>query len=264
MTRSWNLLRKAVGAICLLALFSQQVFAQSESEDDEWDHSLAIYLWGASMGGTTADGTGVEIDFKDILKNLELAFMGSYHARKGKWSFMSDVIYLDVSGDNELDPMPENGGIFDVTTTGNLDMKSWVIHMAGGYNLYDDGEGTTTDVVFGARYLDLSTDMRIDFDLSLPEQSPSISFSASDTVLDAIVGLRGVVSLGDRWFMPWGGNAGAGGSDLSWQAMVGVGYKASSWADIALTYRYLKFELDSDLVDDLSINGPLLGVIFRF
>ena len=136
--------------------------------------------------------------------------------------------------------------------------------MAGGYNLYDDGEGTTTDVVFGARYLDLSTDMRIDFDLSLPEQNPSISFSASDTVLDAIVGLRGVVSLGDRWFMPWGGNVGAGGSDLSWQAMVGVGYRASSWADIALTYRYLKFELDSDVVDELSINGPLLGVVFRF
>jgi opacity protein-like surface antigen len=64
--------------------------------------------------------------------------------------------------------------------------------------------------------------------------------------------------------MPWGGNAGAGGSDLSWQAMVGVGYKASSWADIALTYRYLKFELDSDVVDELSINGPLLGAIFRF
>jgi opacity protein-like surface antigen len=264
MTRSWNLLRKALGAICIVALFSQQVFAQSESEDDGWNHSLAIYLWGASMGGTTASGTGVEIDFKDILKNLELGFMGSYQARKGKWSFMSDVIYLDVSGDNELDPMPGNGDIFDVTTTGNLDLKSWVIHMAGGYNLYDDGEGTTTDVVFGARYLDLSTDMRIDFDLSLPEQNPSISFSASDTVLDAIVGLRGVVSLGDRWFMPWGGNVGAGGSDLSWQAMAGVGYRASSWADIALTYRYLKFELDSDVVDELSINGPLLGVIFRF
>ena len=264
MTQKWNLVRKAVGAICLLALFSQQVFAQSESEDDGWNHSLAIYLWGASMGGTTASGTGFEVDFKDILKNLELAFMGNYQARKGKWSFMSDVIYMDISGDNELDPMPVNGDIFDVTTTGNLDLKSWVIHAAGGYQLYDDSEGTTTDVVFGARYLDLSTDLRIDFDLSLPDLDPSISFSASDTVLDAIVGLRGVVSLGDRWFMPWGGNVGAGGSDLSWQAMVGVGYRASSWADIALTYRYLKFELDSDVVDELSINGPLLGVVFRF
>jgi opacity protein-like surface antigen len=91
-----------------------------------------------------------------------------------------------------------------------------------------------------------------------------VPLSASGDVWDAIIGMRGIISLGDRWFVPWGANIGAGDSDLTWQAMTGVGFKASSWADIALTYRYLKWELDTDLVDDLSFSGPMLGVIFRF
>jgi hypothetical protein len=250
--------------ICLAGLFSQQAMAQSDSSD-EWSNSLAVYLWGAGIGGTTSQGSGVSVDFKDIVDNLEFAFMGSYQGRKGKWSILTDINYLDVSGDRQQTIIPPIGeGNVGLGVNANLDMKTWVVHAAGGYNLYDDREGTTTDVVFGARYLDLSTDLLIDFDIVQPEFGPTLPLSASEDVLDAIVGMRGVISLGDRWFIPWGGNIGAGTSDLSWQAHAGLAFRASSWADIALTYRYLKWELDADLVDDLSISGPLLGVVFRF
>ena len=265
MMRNWNSVRKIIATLCLLALFSQQAMAQSETGDDEWNHSLAVYLWGASLSGTTSQGTGVDVSFKDILDNLEFVAMGSYMARKGRWSIMTDVIYLDVSGDQELDLLPPvEGDIIDVTTTGSLDMKTWVVQLGGGYNLYNDGEGTTTDFVFGLRYLDLKTDLLLNFNIVPPDVDLSFPFSASEDVWDAIIGLRGAISLGDRWFMPWGANIGGGDSDLTWQAMAGIAFKASSWADIALTYRYLKWELDGKVVDDLSISGPLLGVIFRF
>ena len=64
--------------------------------------------------------------------------------------------------------------------------------------------------------------------------------------------------------MPWGANIGAGDSDLTWQAMAGVGFKASSWADIALTYRYLKWELDGKAVDDFEFLGASVGRHFSF
>ncbi len=32
----------------------------------------------------------------DVFRNLEMAFMGTVGARKGKWSFMLDTIYLDA------------------------------------------------------------------------------------------------------------------------------------------------------------------------
>ncbi|MFC1796119.1 hypothetical protein ACFL1V_03380 [Pseudomonadota bacterium] len=259
----WSLVRKTLAAICLVALFSQQAVAQSE--DDGWEHSLAVYLWGASISGVTAAGTDLELDFKDILDHLEMAAMGSYEGRKGKWSIMGDLIYMDLSGNKQMNLVPPyGGGNIGLDVNANLDMKSLIVHMGGGYNLYNDGEATTTDVIAGVRYLDLSTDLLLDFQVNPSGPGLEISQSVSEDVWDAIVGFRGVISLGDRWFMPWGGNIGAGDSDLTWQAMAGVGFKAAPWADIALTYRYLKWEFDDMAIDDLAIAGPLLGVVFRF
>lgn len=265
MQHNWRKVSKTIATLCLLTLFSQQVMAQSQSADEEWNHSLAIYLWGASINGTTSSGTGVDVDFKDILDNLEFAAMAAYQARKGKWSILADAIYLDVSNEQELDVLPPIGGdIIDVTTTASVDVKSLVLQFAGGYNLYNDGEGTTTDFIFGARYLDLSTDLNLNFVITPPELEYELGLSASEDVWDAIIGLRGNISLGDRWFIPWGANVGGGDSDLTWQAMAGLAFKASSWADIALTYRYLTWEFDDKMVDELTISGPLLGVVFRF
>ena len=201
--RSWNLLGKTIAAICLVALFNQQAMAQSETGDDEWNHSLAVYLWGASISGTTATGTGVDIDFKDIVDNLEFGAMAAYQGRKGKWSILTDVIYMDTSADNQLDLLPPIGGdIIDVTTTATLDMTAWIIHLGGGYNLYNDREGTTTDFILGARYLDLETDLGLNFNITPPDLDYSLPpLSASDDFWDAIIGFRGNISLGDRWFI---------------------------------------------------------------
>jgi hypothetical protein len=253
----------SVIAAVLILLFSLPAAAQSESEDDGWDHSLAVYIWGAGISGTTADGTGIEVDFQTITDNLSFGAMGSYLGRKGKWSMMADVIYLDLSHDKQFNPVPAVGPGTGVILDSTLDFTSWVVHAAGGYNLYDR-EGTTTDLVFGVRYLDLASDLFLNLSVGSPDISESVSLSLGDDVWDAIVGARGVISLGDRWFLPWGANIGAGDSDLTWQAMAGIGFKASSWADIALTYRYLKWEMDDGPIDNLVISGPLLGVIFRF
>lgn len=262
--RNLNRLTKFLATTCLFILLSQQAMAQSES-DDGWNHSLAVYLWGSSIGGTTADGSGVSVDFKDLVDKLEFAAMGAYQGRKGKWSVLADVMYIDLSGGGQQTiTLPIEGGNAEVSANANMDLTTWVVSAAGGYKLYDDGEGTITDLVFGARYLDLSTDLMLSLDIDLPNIDPSLSVSSSESVLDAIIGARGVISLGDRWFLPWGANVGAGDSDLTWQAQAGVAFRASSWADIALTYRYLKWELDNEVIADLSFSGPQLGVIFRF
>lgn len=262
--RKRNLFIHSVITAVLLCTLSSTALAQSDSGDDEWNHSLAVYLWGSSISGTTASGAGVDVDFDTLLDNLSFAFMGSYQGRKGKWSVLSDVIYVDLSADKLVNLVPPVGPGTGVNLNANLDLKNWVVNLAGGYNLYDDGEGTTTDVIFGVRYLDMASDITLDLSVGSPDISESVTTSASGDVWDAIVGVRGAISLGDRWFAPWGVNVGAGQSDLTWQAMAGIGFKAASWADIALTYRYLTWEMDDKEIKDLTYSGPLLGVIFRF
>jgi len=37
----------------IFCLFALPVAAQLQAADDGWDHSLAVYLWGAGIDGTT-------------------------------------------------------------------------------------------------------------------------------------------------------------------------------------------------------------------
>jgi hypothetical protein len=254
----------SVVALAFFFVFCQPAVAQSETADDGWDHSLAVYLWGSSVSGTTATGTGVDLDFDTLFDNLEFAFMGSYQGRKGRWVMFADVIYIDLAAEQQINLVPPVGPGAGVNAGIDIGLTSWVVNAAGGYNVYDDREGTTTDLIFGARYLDLDTSLMLNLSVGIPELDRTVSSSKSGGVIDAIVGARGVISLGDRWFAPWGANIGAGDSDLTWQAMAGIGFKAASWADIALTYRYLKWDLDKEGIADLAFSGPLLGVVFRF
>jgi len=250
----------------VISAFSLMMASQPLLADDGWDHNLAVYLWGADIAGKTSTGQDFDVDFSELLDNLEMAGMAAYQGQSGKWSVITDMIYLDVSADERVDLLPPvGGGNIQGGVDANLDMQSWVIQAGVGYQLADDGEGTVIDFVFGARYLDLSSDLTLNFDVSIPEQPPTVNSDLGDSVIDAVVGFKGRIRTGARWFMPWGANVGTGESDLTWQAHVGVGYQATDTFNVIASYRYLRWEFDDDSrLADLDISGPMLGAVWRF
>lgn len=251
------------------------VLAQDvDSSGDDWQHAILLYGWGASISGQTTFGSGgngqgvessdIDIGFSDLLDGVSFAFMGSYHARKNRWSILADVIYLDLSGKNQLNlfsPIGERPT--DVTTEVKTGLEGLVVQLGGGYNLYHR-ERTTMDFIFGTRYLDVSLDVLLRFDLGLPNLNPTLSASVSKDYWDAIVGFKGNIGLGDRWYIPYYADVGAGDSDLTWQATAGVAFKAADWADIALLYHHMAWDIPGVVIKDLEFSGPALGVVFRF
>ena len=124
-------------------------------------------------------------------------------------------------------------------------------------------------MLLGARMVDMKQTLgyhingNID-DVPLPERSGSSKVSG--TTWDAIIGITGHVFIGDdsSWFVPYYLDVGTGDSDLTWQAMTGIGYKFG-WGAMELTYRYLDYNPGSGSpVDDLSFAGPLLGATFQW
>jgi len=237
--------------------------AGSSESQDKWQYTGAIYLWGADIGGHTIRGSEVEVGFSDLLDNLEMAFMGAFAARKNNWSLLTDVIYLDLGVDNTTELSIPIGPIqVPVTTTTNLDLQGLIVHLAGGYGLYSEGK-SRLEVIGGVRYLDLDTELFLELQSLGPGQSRTISDSLS--TWDAIVGLKGNASLGERWYMPYYVDVGAGDSKLTWQATAGIGFRAGRVVDLALVYRHLEWDFDSTrLIDDINFSGPTLGVIFRW
>ena len=192
--------------------------------------------------------------------------MASYQARKGKWSMLGDLIYLDVEANERIDfEGPIGGDLIQGGIDATLGVEGLVFNLGAGYTLYDDNEGTVTDFMFGARYLDLNNDLVLKLDLPLPDIGQEVKISGGDDVWDAIAGFRGRIRIGERWFLPWIANVGAGQSDFTWGAMAGVGFQAAEWVDIVGTYRYLKWEFDdNDALADIDFSGPALGAVFRF
>ena len=82
-----------IGTVIILGL----PLTAKSAEDNAWDYSASVYLWGAGIQGSLANGAEVDASFGDILEELEFAIMGTYEARKGKWSVIGDVIYLDLA-----------------------------------------------------------------------------------------------------------------------------------------------------------------------
>lgn len=227
-----------------------------------------IYLWGATIDATTQTGGDIDISFNDIIDNLDMTFMGTFGAHKGKWSLLADTIYMDLSqSDGGSETIPILGGRFDVTRTVDvdIDMKAWITSLGAGYNVVDN-ERATLDLVGGARYfwLDVETKLNLSRKGEFLQTSRKKKVSDSDHVWDGIVGVRGEYKINDKWSMPYYADVGTGQSDLTWQAMAGIGYNFK-WGDVLLAYRYLDYNFDSDfLLDDMNISGPALGARFRF
>ncbi|MEL7451264.1 MAG: hypothetical protein AAFN78_18775 [Pseudomonadota bacterium] len=249
---------------CMLSVaLALGTISEARAQDSEWEHALAVYLWAAGIDGRTASGQDVDVDFDTLLDALEIGGMASYQARKGKWSFLGDIIYMELSDSQQLDLLPPVGpGPVNVTTDTTADVEGLIFQAAAAYNVAENGD-SRTDIVFGARYLDLSTDITLDFNLD-PAPNVSRQLSTSGDALDAFVGVKGNVALSERWFLPYYVDIGAGDSEFTWQALGGVAFKASSWADITLVYRHIDWDLDGGGVDDISFSGAALGVIFRF
>ena len=98
----------------------------------------------------------------------------------------------------------------------------------------------------------------------MPERNGDKEVDATNW--DAIVGLKGIYRFGEngRWNVPFYVDVGAGDSDLTWQAAIGIGY-SFHWGDLIAMWRYLDYNFKSgEPINDMTFNGPMFGVKFRW
>jgi len=256
------------GAVVFLLVFSWAGSAAAQGEDT-WQFELTIYGWYAGVDGNLkypvppGSGGNISVDASDILSNLNMIFMGGFQAKKNKWSLLTDVIYLDLGDDTSrvvtVGPSP---GI-PVNASMDLDLKTWVLQGGIGYEVVQADRGELS-VVGGVRYTGVDVDLQVGLQGPLPFPRPPAEASDTVDLLDGIVGVKGLIKLNENWYLPYYADIGTGDSDLTWQLFAGIGYQFG-WGDVRLGYRYLKYELDDGkLLEDLELNGPLLGVGFRF
>jgi hypothetical protein len=266
---------KASCALAAALAASLAFAAPAAADDDDGDRfSITPYIWLPSLDANLrfhlppSNPSGpeffpnVQVGPTDYLENLDGVFMIAGEARFGRASVFTDYIFLDFS--QEVSTLvsigPGQAIPVDIGTTSQLSSDMWTL--AGGYDVIND-EDWRLQAFVGFRYL--SVEAGAAWLLSGPlGLFPATGSIATETeTWDGLVGVRGEARLGD-WFIPYYADVGGGDSDLTWQALVGVGYRWG-WGDIRLDYRYLSYDQsDERLVQELTLDGPALGASFRF
>jgi len=274
MRRQSRALRVGLALMTLFGI-SLPAHAAEPAPADKWTFAVRPYLWAPGIDGTlkydippTGDGAS-NVDFSSyVLENLSFALMLTAEARKGEWSVLTDVVYLDVeSGDAKVKSGRFAGAIAaDLGTTAKLSGVLW--ELAGGYTVARGGN-SSLDVLAGFRYLGIEA--KTDWKLSITDNVSGGTFARSGSassrvdLWDGIIGVRGIVGLGDgRWAIPYYLDVGAGDSSFTWQGVAGIEYRYD-WGDLQLLYRYTYYDMKSDkLLQNVSLGGPAIGVNFRF
>lgn len=272
---------RVCGALAVLAActtVSPEVSAQASAPwaGNDWRFGVTLYLYGPkidanlSLPRRSGDGS-ITVDTSDFFDSINGAFMGAFEANNGRWGVFTDYMYVDISGSKSATRDFSIGGVnVPASVTADLDLglkgSAWTI--AGEWRLQSTRE-STVDVLLGARYLDIKP--RLSFGLngnvaSIPAASRGGSFEVKASNWDAIIGLKARYAFGDRlqWYVPLYADVGGGDSKLTWQAAAGLGY-AFGWGDIVGLWRYMRYDFKSDdAIQDLTFNGPMIGVTFRW
>lgn len=257
MIKSFKL--RIVFSIVFSALVCTSLPAAAEDSpgSSDWEFGASVYLWGANITAETADGSESQVPFYTLLDDLQMAFMGAFEARKGKWSIVTDAIYMDVKArDSQNATFP---GFGSVTAKSSVELKAWIVSPTARY-LVSETDKARFELLGGVRYLYLDAEAKVSLD-----GANVLDGTQSGSNWDAIVGAHLEYQLNDKWYLPVYLDVGAGNSKSTWQGMAGIGYRFNRLSMI-LTYRYLDYDFknDSPILGGMTMKGPLAGVTFRF
>ncbi|MFC5755641.1 outer membrane protein [Rhizobium sp. GCM10022189] len=223
---------------------------------DKWEFSFAPYIWAAGIDGETAvfglPTVETHQSFGDILKDIDFGFMGAGEARYGKFSVVTDITYARITTDSAT----PRGVLADAV---DLKSETFAAMLGVGYSVLESPQGRL-DVIGGAKLWSVETTISF-------SGGPLGGVSRRDdaTWVDAMAGIRGVYSITPEVYLTGWGLIGAGGADIDWDVMAGIGYKFSDRISAMAGYRALGVNYSDDsLTEDIVEHGPMIGAVFHF
>lgn len=241
---------RALTVLALLTASAAPLAAQ------EWSGTATLYGWLPVIEGAQEGPDGqpvVDLDAKDILDALDLAFMATAQVRRDRFGVLVDVVYSDLSTDATAKP--------PFTAKASASTTVWFATLAATYRLTGDDQNFV-DLYGGLRYFDASADL----DVSLLDDRVKRKVSVDADWVDPLVGVQGRYPFNDRWSIYGFADIGGfdAGSNLTWQAYSGVNYAFNERFAGNLGVRFMSIDYEDDVKIDVDMYGPVFGVTYRF
>ncbi|MEM1150777.1 MAG: hypothetical protein AAGI03_09490 [Pseudomonadota bacterium] len=241
------------------ALFVAVVSASAEQDPaSDWQVKVTPYLWmtGLSGGvGRLPDGSPVQVDlsFRDVVEDLDLAGMVYGSVSDGLWTVYLDLTYVSSSSTEPL-----AGILFNET---RVDSDTATFGLAIGRTIVRTDRASVTAYA-GARawWIENAFELRGIAGRPLRE-------SSSEFWVDPLVGIAGQYEPNDKWLLTGALDVSGFGvaADSGFSALVGATYRVSDWVGVSVGWRHLEVDYSSDsTLFDIRQSGPLLGATIVF
>ena len=217
------------------------------------------YFWAAGLNGRTSTfpplpATDLDMTFGDVLKDLNGGIMGAAEMRIGRWEFIADTMFSQVTTGATL-PGP-------YFSSAKVRSQSVTLQASAVYRIYSD-ETFDVDIGAGVRYWNLDNRLKI-----LPGAlNLRIDVSESENWLDPILIARLHARLGGPWSLTLAGDVGGfdAGSKLTWQAVGTVNYQWNEKLTLKAGYRALYVDYaKGNFLYDVTQHGPVIAATYRF
>ncbi len=247
----------------------KSVIIPTSPPTQDWWFLAGIDTWiSATDGDVGINGliTSADTSISDALSEIDFAYMGYFEIGYRRWSLGVDVVYARLSDDATFSFGPIDGRL-------SLEQEQAYVTVRAQYRAVQTDK-LALDVFAGFRwmYVDIDTDVHISRSFDRPalqrfNRDSSRRFDLSEDWIDPIIGLRGIYNFNSDWFFQFAGDIGGFGaaSELTWQAIVGIGYNFTPHMSVALGYRALGVDYDKpDFKLDTVTYGPIVAFVIRF
>lgn len=247
--------------------------AAEPAATDEWELTFTPYLWMAglegrlSAGSTTAD---VDVSFSDIWADLDVAFLGYFEARKGRWSHSSNLVYLELDSEGSrpfgpLIPVAPAGSLdVDVETT-QLVFEQRVLYEVLSLPWAADERRVRLELGGALRVWWLETDVRVTARPGVPVGPFRRSFEQDTDWVDFVAAARIRADLLDDLSLTIAGDYGGfdigSGAHKTWALSGLLQYRLGPRWDLVGGYRWIDLDRGNA---DIQMAGPILGFGYRF
>lgn len=228
--------------------------SSAATPDDKWHYAISPYLWFAGTHGTAGfNGRDVSFhaSFGDIFEYLNIGIMAAGEARKKRFVFPVDFMWMKLSDDKSFPESPIPGA-----TSVKVKIYQSILTPKAGYRIVDQ-EKVKVDGTLGIRYWHLGENLSL--------QPSNVNNSQSANWVDVVAGARFMVPLSPKASVMIVGDAGGGGANVDYQVAGGLGYKVKPNIILQLGWRYLdvNYRPSSTFIYDGVTSGILLGATFN-
>ena len=231
---------------------------------DQWRFEVTPYVWAPGINGTMGldSGFAKSADFSSssVLSNLKSGGMISAEAHYGRWGVMGDLVSATLQHTGSVPVVTREG---NATIGDKITLQQTMLTGAVTYSIANTKDAYV-DLLLGVRAIDATATLNLNV-AGTPEKA---SVSKKISTVDPIVGAKGRYRLADSsWYVPFYADIGSGGgaTNLTWQAMLGVGKTFNRVIDVSLAYRTLYYDMKTGgVLQKTTMSGPVLAATIKF